>query len=144
MDTNTWLSMPARARAYSTLAEVNSRLTAGGLSISRENARMLAKRRSEALMKTERVEFGTPAIVTIAKAVATSPRLSQDGLAQDLAVLQDAFYALRDELPADVPDAEIADALCGCLDAWATCRKSPRFRQKKPCVTQRNTRVRPR
>ena len=34
-----------------------------------------------------------------------------------LAELQDAFYALRDELLVDVPDAEITEALRGCFDA---------------------------
>ncbi|NGM18115.1 hypothetical protein GMI70_08965 [Eggerthellaceae bacterium zg-893] len=118
MDANAWLSAPSRARADSTLAEMNGRLAAGGLSVSREDARMLAGRRDEALAETGRVEFGPPAIVAVAEAVATSPCLAQDSLAQDLAELQDAFYAVRDELPADVPDAEIAEALRGCLDAW--------------------------
>ncbi len=100
------------------LAEVNGQLAAGGLAITGEDARVLAERRAEALAETGRVEFATPAVVAIAEAVATSPCLSQEGAVQDLAELQDAFYALRDELPADVPDAEIAEALRGCLDAW--------------------------
>ena len=56
--------------------------------------------------------------MAIAEAVATSPSLSQDNVARELAELLGAFYALRDELPADVPDAEIAEALRGCLDEW--------------------------
>ncbi|WP_165247079.1 DUF6323 family protein [Adlercreutzia sp. ZJ141] len=118
MDANAWLSAPARTRANSMLAEVNGRLAAGGLSISCEDARMLAERRDEALRETGRVEFGVPAIAIVTEAVATSPCLLQDGLARDLADLQDAFYAIRDELPADVPDTEIAESLRGCLDAW--------------------------
>ncbi|WP_165047414.1 DUF6323 family protein [Adlercreutzia sp. ZJ305] len=97
---------------------MNGRLAAGGISISREDARMLAERRDEALREIGRVEFGAPAIAAVAEAVATSPCLLQEGVAQDLAELQDAFYAIRDELPVDVPDAEIAEALRGCLDEW--------------------------
>ena len=112
-----WLAFSASV-AGSTLTEVNGRLAAGGLSITREDYRMLAERRAEALADTERVEFGLPAIVEVAGAVAGSPYLSQTSLAEVLAELQDAFYAIRDELSVDVPDAEIADALRNCLDAW--------------------------
>ena len=79
---------------------------------------MLAKRRTEALVESERVEFGTPAVVEVAACVAGSPCLSQTNVAEVLAELQDAFYAIRGELPVDVPDEEIAEALRGCLDAW--------------------------
>ena len=78
---------------------------------------MLAERRAESLAEVERVEFGAPAVVAIAEAVATSPFLVKDGAAETLAELQDAFYALRDELPVDVPDDEIVEALRGCFDA---------------------------
>lgn len=118
MDVGTWLAMPIAGMVQTTLAEVNGRLSASGLSISREDARMLVAGRAEALAAAERVEFGPPAIVEIAEAVAGSPCLLQSNVAETLAGLQDAFYAIRDELAADVPDAEIAEALRGCLDEW--------------------------
>lgn len=97
---------------------VNQQLGIADLSITHEEARMLAQRRAETLADTERVEFGTPALAMMAGAVAMSPCLPRSGAARVLADLQDAFYALRDELPVDVPDAEIAEALRGWLDAW--------------------------
>ena len=42
----------------------------------------------------------------------------QENAADVLAELQDVFYALRDELSVDVPDAEIVEALRGCFDAY--------------------------
>ena len=118
MGIEAWLSPLPRMQTDATLAEVNKRLSAGSVSITVEDARMLSARREEALSNSERTEFGQPAIVGIAEAVATSPYLSHGGIASVLADLQDAFYALRDELSIDVPDAEIAEALRGCLDAW--------------------------
>lgn len=112
-----WLAFSA-STAGSTLTQVNGRLAAGGLSITREDYQMLAERRAEALAGTERVEFGLPAIVEVAEAVAGSPYLSQADVAEALAELQDVFYAIRDELPVDVPDTRITDALRNCLDAW--------------------------
>lgn len=118
MRIETWLSLQSKPEADAMLSEVNGRLSVGNLSITPEDARMLSKRRAEALAEAERVEFGTPAIVSIAEAVATSPHLSRSNTAHNLAKLQDAFYAIRDELPAYVPDAEITEALRGCLDEW--------------------------
>ena len=116
MDIKAWLSLELKPDA--TLTEVNKRLSASGMSITAKDARMLSERRAEALSEVGRMEFGQPAIVALVEAVATSPCLSQDDVACDLAVLQDAFYSIRDEMPVDVPDAEIAEALRGCLDEW--------------------------
>lgn len=100
------------------LPAINGHLAMAGLSITREDALMLAKQRSELLLETERTEFGPPAIETIAEAMASSPFLMQDNVADALAELQGAFYALRDDLPVDVSDAEIAEAMRGCFDAY--------------------------
>ena len=86
---------------------------------------MLADRRTASLASTERVEFGAPALAAIAEAVATSPHLLSSEVASVLASLQGAFYALRDELPVDVPDAEIAEALRGWFDAWGDATEAP-------------------
>jgi hypothetical protein len=116
MDETMAFLMP-RGGGGTMLAAVNEHLAVTGLSITREDALMLAERRVESLAETERIEFGPPAVAAIAKAIASSPFLMQDNLADVLAELQDVFYVLRDELPVDVPDAEIVEALGGCFDA---------------------------
>lgn len=120
------LSFPLfSADADTVLVTVNDRLSKVGLSITREEALMLADRRTASLASTERVEFGAPALAVIAEAVATSPYLLSSKVASVLASLQGAFYALRDELPVDVPDAEIAEALRGWFDAWGDATEAP-------------------
>ena len=114
MDMTAWLVEGDRRNL---LALVNEKLSTEGLSISAEDAHALADQRTELLDETERIEFCTPAVVALAETVATSPSLSQEHLGRDLAALQGVFYRLRDELPTDVPDSEIYDALRGCLDA---------------------------
>ena len=99
------------------MTAINGRLAAAGLSVTREDALIIEKCRAEALAEAERVEFVEPAVVAIAEALASSPFLMQDGVADALAELQGAFFALRDEQPVDVPDAEIVEALRGCFDA---------------------------
>lgn len=117
MDIGMGLLVPTSTVAGTIMNVVNKGLAVAGLTIAREDARVLAEMRAESLDYHELVEFGTPAIATIAEAVASSPCLSQDSVVQTLADLQGSFYALRDELPAEVPDDEIAEALRGCLDA---------------------------
>lgn len=120
------LSFPLfSADADTVLVTVNDRLSKVGLSITREEALMLADRRTASLASTERVESGAPALAAIAEAVATSPYLLSSEVASVLASLQGAFYALRDELPVDVPDAEIAEALHGWFDAWGDATEAP-------------------
>ena len=79
---------------------------------------MLAKQRAELLAEVERVEFGSPAIATIAEAVAGSPFLLQDNVVDVLTELQEVFYTLRNDLSIDIPDTEVVEALRGCFDTY--------------------------
>jgi hypothetical protein len=72
--------------------------------------------RNENLAELERVEFCRPAMIAIAEAIASSPLLTTDSVFDTLSQLQGAFYAARDELPVDVPDDEIIEALAIGLD----------------------------
>ena len=79
MDETMAFLMP-RGGGGTMLAAVNEHLAVAGLSITREDALMLAERRVESLAETERIEFGPPAVAAIAKAIASSPFLMQDNL----------------------------------------------------------------
>lgn len=60
----------------STLSAINGHLAKAGISITREDALRLAESRNEYLAEIERVEFGRPAVVAIAEAVACSPHMT--------------------------------------------------------------------
>ena len=83
MDETMAFLMP-RGGGGTMLAAVNEHLAVAGLSITREDALMLAERRVESLAETERIEFGPPAVAAIATAIASSPFLMQDNLADVL------------------------------------------------------------
>ena len=100
----------------SILSAVNVRLAEAGIAITREDALKLVESRNEDLAELERVEFGRPAVVAIAEAVAGSPLLTRDCACDTLSQLQDVFYAVRGELPVDVPDGETIEAFAICLD----------------------------
>ena len=90
---------------------INSQLAQAGIVIAREEACELAERRVQCLNEIERVEFGEPAISLIAQELVESDALANVTLVQTLAMLQECFYQIRDELPVDVPDREIVEAL---------------------------------
>lgn len=101
--------------AESLQAAINQQLAPAGTTITREEACQLARHREQCLFEAERIEFGTPAVALIARELAESNALSNANVASTLAALQDCFYQTRDELPVDVPDSEIIEALIGCF-----------------------------
>lgn len=90
---------------------INESLAPAGIMISAEDAHALAQYRAAELEESERFEFDTPAIISIAQALAPSIRFEGEDVVETLAQLQRAFYRTRDELPVDVPDDEIIEAI---------------------------------
>lgn len=82
-----------------------------GLTISEEQIAELSARRVEVLRDLGRVELGAGALPLIAERLAQSSYARQETLADDLAEIQDAFYSLRDDIPASVPDSDILDSI---------------------------------
>ena len=82
-----------------------------GLYLSLHDRETLQEQRTLALEETERVELETGALTVVVEELAASPFLSQAGLVDTLVQAQHAFYLLRDEIPVDIPDEELACAL---------------------------------
>lgn len=116
MDISNWFMAPSEYEAAALLSGINDRLVAEGLSLSSVEAQMLAEHRAEVLADAERIEFGKPAILSIVEAFAASPVLLQDNLVHTLSELLSIFYTLRNDLPIDIPDVEIIEALRECFD----------------------------
>ena len=93
-------------------------LTCNGLQLSPRAIAALQEQRTCALAETERVELGPGALPLIAEALASSPFLLQSNLFDALALAQQTFYRLRDDIPIDIPDEELAEALRGCFDQF--------------------------
>lgn len=115
MDTSP-LSPICSSAAESLRTIINSHLASVGITITASEATDLAMHRDLCLRDNERIEFGTPAVVAIAKELALSPCLEACDAADALTRLQEVFYRTRDELPVEVPDSEIIEAICHCFD----------------------------
>ena len=110
MDETMAFLMP-RGGGGTMLTAVNEHLAVAGLSITREDALMLAERRVESLAETERIEFGPPAVAAIAKAIASSPFLMQDNLA-DVLDVEDPIALWHEGL------AKLDARVDAALDMW--------------------------
>ena len=101
--------------AESLRAAINQQLAPAKIAITHQEACQLAKRREQCLFEAERIEFAAPAVALIARELSESNALANRSVASTLTALQDCFYQTRDELPVDVPDDEIIEALAGCF-----------------------------
>lgn len=90
---------------------INESLAPAAIAISSEDAHELAECRAAELEEYERFEFGTSAIVSIAQALASTSCLERENAIDTLTQLQRIFYRTRGELPIDVPDDEIVEAI---------------------------------
>ena len=100
------------ARAFDGLSQSVIRgFAQSGLTMSEGQIAELNERRLSALRELGRFELGEGVLPDIVERLALSPYVQQSSLTDDLAQLQDAFYRLRDEVPTDVPDDDILDAL---------------------------------
>lgn len=77
-------------------AAINQQLAPAGTTITRQEARQLAKQREQCLFESERIEFGAPAVALIARELAESDALANTNVASTLGALQDCFYQTRD------------------------------------------------
>ena len=112
MDTSP-LNPICSSAAESLRTKINSHLASAGITITASEAADLAMHRELCLRDNERIEFGTPAVVAIAKELAPSSCLK---ICDALTRLQEVFYRTRNELSVEVPDSEIIEAICHCLD----------------------------
>ena len=114
MDTSSLV--PTRSHvAESIHVALNCHLAPIGISITAQEAAELAVSRELCLRDNERIEFGTPAVVAIARELAPSSCLKTCDAADALTHLQEVFYRTRDELSVEVPDSEIIEAICHCF-----------------------------
>ena len=99
------------------LDEINQELVSQGLAqLTQAEQDMLASSRLDALEETQRVEFGDGPALVFAEALASSPLISREDLADVVAALETAFYQVKDDTLDACPDTEAAEGLLAALD----------------------------
>lgn len=87
-----------------------------GLSLSEKDAEELVRARAEALKESQRLEFGGGILPELILRFCQSPLIRQDGYAEILRQLQDAFYLLKNETQDRYTDEELLKAMAAAFD----------------------------
>jgi len=119
MDGNMLMSvrLPEKAAIQEALRcnEVTARY---GLALTQAEAAELAQTRSEALMRSGRVEFGGEAMRALILAFCDSPYINKDDYAETLAELTRIFYNFKTDALDEVDDAEAMALMREIFDGW--------------------------
>ena len=94
--------------------EVSARF---GLRLSEQGMQELAKARTQALVDSGRVEFGTSAVRAITQGFCDSPYLLQEDYEATLPELLDAFYYFKNACGEQLTDDELIQAMRERFDA---------------------------
>lgn len=92
-------------------------LKVNGIQLAPSHIERIATAKRDALAETDRIELRPGTVDAVVKAFADSPFLQQNTAAETLAGVVEAFYAVRDDAPTEVPDEEITYALRTAFDA---------------------------
>lgn len=111
------LSAQLERTFLSELRAVNDRTARFGLTLTEGEQLSLAKKRSNALLETGRVEFGESAVPRILEAFCDSPYLMQDEYSAVAEELIDAFYLLKNACHGLLTDDELLGAMRAAYDA---------------------------
>lgn len=95
--------------------EVSARF---GLRLSEQGMQALAKARTQALVDSGRVEFGTSAVRAITQGFCDSPYLLQEDYEATLPELVDAFYYFKNASGEQLADDELIRAMRERFDAY--------------------------
>lgn len=95
--------------------EVSARF---GLQLSEQGMQELAKARTQALVDSGRVEFGTSAVRAITQGFCDSPYLLQEDYEATLPELLDAFYYFKNASGEQLADDELIRAMRERFDAY--------------------------
>ena len=99
------------------LDEINQELVSQGFAqLTQTEQVMLASSRLDALEETQRIEFGDGPALVFAEALASSPLISREDLADAVAALETAFYQVKDDTLDACPDTEATEGLIAALD----------------------------
>lgn len=118
------LSMHCQTR-QDDLVECEKTLATHNLELARDELQALLLAQNELLMQAGRVQIGGSVLPALIDEFASSCSLDGGKPAETLTELQEAFYHLRDDAPAHIPDAAILSGLriafegeaCGCVEA---------------------------
>ena len=126
------------ADAALSLLSCNAVTARYGLSLTEADARALAEAQSRALRSAGRVAFAGGVAAELALAFCDSPYINQDGWADTLAELAEAFYDFKNEAMDGIDDAEAIALMKRLFDGdWCEGSMDRRREELLPMAARR-------
>lgn len=104
-------SLPSAEKLKNDILSTNEKALEYGLTLSEQDAEMLAQASREAVEAQDRVEFGKSVSVKIIEKFMQSSYISQNGYAETLAELIDIFYEVKEESLDILTDDEVINIM---------------------------------
>lgn len=102
-----------------TLEQTNEKTLKYNLSLGSSDIAMLVQSRAQTLTETRRIEFGHGILPELIEEFKSSPFLFQENYAETLAVLQEAFYRLKEMTEETLSDENLIAAMRVLFDSEA-------------------------
>jgi len=102
-----WIECVSIEHQMAEILDTNESTAAYGLTLSREQARMIAESGKDALRQERRVEFGGSISKAIILAFCDSQYMEQDHFAETVIRLQEIFYEFKNEMLDQISDDEL-------------------------------------
>lgn len=124
MEEKDWLEFMGSENRWMEVCEANEYTKKFGLSLTKDNALKLMKRRNEALRNEGRVEFGAGILKKMIYAFCDSDYVNADEWEEILGRLTEIFYLYKNEMNDEITDDELIafmreqydEVCCGDLD----------------------------
>lgn len=106
MESTNWLALLERAQIQKVM-ESNQYTEQYGLTLSAQDAEILAQERKSTLMEQKRVEFGESILPRIIYEFCDSAFISQSNYVESLVRLQEIFFLYKNEMLDEISDEEL-------------------------------------
>lgn len=109
MDEKNWLALMAKQTQVTQVLETNQYTQKYGLTLSSEDASILAQERVNTLKQEQRIEFGQGILPKIIYTFCDSAYIMQDNYRDSLLRLQDIFFLYKNEMRDEITDDELLE-----------------------------------
>ncbi len=106
MESTNWMALLERAQIQKVM-ESNQYTEQYGLTLSAQDAEVLAQERKSTLMEQKRVEFGESILPRIIYEFCDSAFISQSNYVESLVRLQEIFFLYKNEMLDEISDEEL-------------------------------------
>ena len=116
MEERDFLGLLSERNQIQAIVEMNQKTERFGLTLTKEDAKMLAESRKTELREQRRVEFGEGILPKLIFTFCDSPYIAQEDYVDTIARLQEIFYLYKNESMDELTDDELLEYMKNAFD----------------------------